>query len=115
MAFNKNGHFQISKNVELFIKWDNFLKKVDTESVLYTCCVANERSIFSSLILIFCETLWLLGGSVLLFFSGTSQIHIYKISFFTRNKVILNNSFFGRYFYVKTFPTGNVKYCGSNE
>ena len=26
MAFNRNGHFQISKNVEVFIKWDNFLK-----------------------------------------------------------------------------------------
>ena len=39
--------------MEFFIKWDNFLKEVETESVLYTCCVANKRSIFSSLILIF--------------------------------------------------------------
>ena len=53
MAFNRNGHFQISENVEFLKKWDNFLKKVDTESVLYTYCVANKRSIFSSLILIF--------------------------------------------------------------
>ena len=53
MAFNRNKHFQISKNVEFFIKKDKFLKKVDTESVLYTCCVANKRNIFSSLILIF--------------------------------------------------------------
>ena len=45
MAFNRNDQF--------FIKWDNFLKKVDSEFVLYTYCVANNRSIFSSLILIF--------------------------------------------------------------
>ena len=52
MAFNRNGYVRISKNVEFFTKWNNFLKKVDTESVLYTCYVANKRSIFSSLILI---------------------------------------------------------------
>ena len=53
MAFDRNGYFQISKNMEFFIKWDNFLKKVDTESVLYTCHVVNKGSIFSSLILVF--------------------------------------------------------------
>ena len=47
--------------------------------------------------------LWLLEASLLFFFNWTSQIHIYKISFFTQNKVILNNTFFRRYLYVKTF------------
>ena len=66
MAINRNCHFQILKNEESFIKWDNFLKKVDTESVLYTYYVANKRSIFD---FDFCETLWLLEACLLLFFN----------------------------------------------
>ena len=94
MAFNRNGHFQISKKCGVFYKVGKFLEKSRYRvSALYTCCVANKRSIFSSLILIF-ETLWLLGATLLLFFNWTSQIQICKISFFTKNKVILSNSFF---------------------
>ena len=53
VASRRTGHFEISKIVKFFINWDNFLKKVDTVSVLYTGRVANKRSIFSRLMLIF--------------------------------------------------------------
>ena len=39
----RNWYFQISKNMEFFIKWDNILKKVDTEYVLYTCSAGLDK------------------------------------------------------------------------